>query len=240
MSKLTPLQKRRKRVLAIVERHADKTIPALIDYHLDAFCRSVFDLPPLPKNAEPYVGWLTSEENSEAKPERTSQKGIDLIKEFEGFRNTAYLCPANVWTIGYGHTKTAKPGMCISTVQGEELLRKDVEKFENAVNTLVKVPLNQNQFDALVSFAYNVGVGAFGKSTLLRLLNQGEYQRAAKQLHRWVRGGGRKLPGLVRRRKAEYDLFVRNGRPLSGLRRWRKNLKKNGSIPKLEILLTQI
>jgi GH24 family phage-related lysozyme (muramidase) len=136
---------------------------------------------------------------------------LSLIKEFEGLRLEAYLCPAKVWTIGYGHTKTAKPGMRITEGGAEALLRHDLEWVESTINKHVKVPLTQNQYDALASFIYNVGAGAFRKSTLLRLLNQGDYDGAAGQFQRWNKAGGQVLKGLTRRRKAEAEKF-RDGR----------------------------
>jgi lysozyme len=140
---------------------------------------------------------------------KTSQHGIDLIKAFEGFRGEAYLCPAGVWTFGYGTTKAVAQGDTCSEEVGESLLRRDVSAFERAVTRLVKVPVSQNQFDALVSLAYNIGVEALRKSTLIAFLNQGKYHDAAAQFLRWNRGGGRILPGLVRRRTAERELFLR-------------------------------
>ncbi len=141
-------------------------------------------------------------------PTSISQAGIDLIKRWEGFRGKAYLCPGNVWTIGYGHTKNVHQGMCISKAQAEELLKEDLRHFENAVRQLSKVELNQAQFDALVSFTFNVGVYAFKKSTLLRLVNQGDFLGAAAQFGRWVNANGKKLPGLVKRRAEEKRLFL--------------------------------
>lgn len=141
----------------------------------------------------------------------TSQLGIDLIKRFEGFRSQSYLCPAGVWTIGYGTTRIkgqpVRPGMRCTEQQAEEYLRDDLEYFEDAVQQLVKVPLNQFQFDALVSFTYNLGEGNLGKSTLLRKLNQKDYKGAADEFLRWNKSGGTVLGGLVRRRAAERDLF---------------------------------
>jgi lysozyme len=141
----------------------------------------------------------------------SSVHDLSLIKEFEGLRLEAYLCPAKVWTIGYGHTKTAKPGMKITEGGAEALLRHDLEWVESTINKHVKVPLTQNQYDALASFIYNVGAGAFRKSTLLRLLNQGDYDGAAGQFQRWNKAGGKVLKGLTRRRKAEAEKF-RDGR----------------------------
>lgn len=137
----------------------------------------------------------------------TSAKGIELIKRFEGCKTSAYICPAGVWTIGYGHTKTAKPGLTITTAQAEALLKRDLVVFESIVNTRVTAPINQNQFDALVSFTYNVGSTAFTRSTLLRKLNAKDYKGAAFEFGRWVYAGKKKLLGLERRREAEKALF---------------------------------
>jgi len=134
---------------------------------------------------------------------QTSSAGLALIKEHEGLRLDAYLCPARVWTIGYGHTGDVHPGQRITEAMADLLLQSDLKSFERAVNAAVKVPLTQGQFDALVSFAFNVGAGAFRLSTLLRVLNEGDYRAAAKQFDRWVHGGGKVLPGLVRRRRDE-------------------------------------
>ena len=138
----------------------------------------------------------------------TSQKGLDLIKSFEGLRLSAYKCPAEVWTIGYGTTAGVKMGDMITKERAEELLREDVKRFEGYVDRLVKVPLTQGQFDALVSFTYNLGPGALEKSTLLDQLNRGDYDSAAEQFGRWVFAGGRKLEGLAKRRAAEKALFL--------------------------------
>ena len=139
---------------------------------------------------------------------KTSQAGIDLIKEFEGFRCDAYLCPAGVWTIGYGHTVGVKPGDYVSRERGEEMLREDLRYYEDAVNDLVTVSLSQNEFDALVSFTYNLGVGALGESTLRKRLNTGEPKCPVfqQELPKWVKAGNETLPGLVRRREAEVEL----------------------------------
>lgn len=143
---------------------------------------------------------------------RTSQLGIDLIKEFEGCKLSAYPDPGtggDPWTIGYGHTgDDVYPGLVITQERAEELLVNDLLFFEQGVLDCVTVPLSQNQFDALVSFAYNIGVGAFCGSTMAGLLNEGNYQRASAQFDRWVNGGSGPMPGLVRRRAAERDLFL--------------------------------
>lgn len=139
---------------------------------------------------------------------RTSQKGIDLIKKFEGCRLEAYKCPAGIWTIGYGHTKGVKDGQIITQEQAEEFLREDLRIFEQTVESCVKVPLSQNQFDALVSFCYNCGSGALKTSTLLRLLNEGNYSEAGEQFLRWNKAGGKVLVGLTRRREEEREMFL--------------------------------
>lgn len=120
----------------------------------------------------------------------------------------AYTCPAGVLTIGYGHTKNVQPGQVITEEEAEALLRADCADAEAAVARLVKVPLNQSQFDALVSFTFNVGAGNLERSTLLRRLNAGNYERAADEMLRWDRGGGRVLKGLTLRRDAERALFL--------------------------------
>jgi lysozyme len=140
---------------------------------------------------------------------KTSDKGINLIKNFEGCRFKAYKCPAGVWTIGYGHTNNVRQDDVITQQEADELLKRDLVRFEDAVNSLVKVPLNQNQFDALVSFCYNVGYGdkGFGGSTMLKLINAKDFKGAAEQFARWNKAGATVLAGLVKRRKAEADLF---------------------------------
>lgn len=139
---------------------------------------------------------------------KTSMKGRDLIRKFEGEKLKAYLCPAGVWTIGVGHTgPDVKPGMVITLDRSDELLRSDLARFESAVSGLLRVPVSQGQFDALVSLAFNVGSGAVGKSTLLRLLNAGDKAGAADEFLRWNKAGGKVLPGLTARRAAERDLF---------------------------------
>ena len=139
---------------------------------------------------------------------KLSDKGIALITSFEGLRLTAYRCSANVLTIGYGHTGGVKEGDRITKEQAIEYFRKDVERFEKAVLKYVTVPLEQHQFDALVSLAFNIGAGAFKSSTLLGILNSGNYIGAASQFLRWNKAGGKVLKGLARRRDAEKDMFL--------------------------------
>lgn len=135
-------------------------------------------------------------------------EGLQLLKDFEGSRLEAYRDPVGKWTIGYGHTgPEAKPGNKITQAQAESLLKSDLQRFESAVQRLVTVPLNENQFSALASFSFNVGDGALQNSTLLRKLNQRDYSGAANEFSRWVYGGNEVLPGLILRRQAEQDLF---------------------------------
>ena len=138
---------------------------------------------------------------------KTSQRGIDLIKKFEGCILKSYKCPFGVWTIGYGHTSGVKKGQVITKNQAEKYLKEDLKKFEKGVSSYVKVSLNQNQFDALVSFSYNVGLGAFKNSTLLRYLNKRDYSGASKELLKWNKSNGKVLNGLVKRRAEERKLF---------------------------------
>ena len=139
-----------------------------------------------------------------------SQNGINLIKNFEGCRLEAYQCSAGVWTIGYGHTGSdVTKGRKITQDEAETLLKQDLTVHCNNVSSLVKVSLNQNQFDALVSFEFNVGYGNLSTSTLLKLLNKGDYAGAANQFERWIYAGGKVLEGLKKRRKAEKELFLK-------------------------------
>jgi lysozyme len=139
---------------------------------------------------------------------RVSPTGIELIKTFESCRLKAYRDIVGVLTIGWGHTGSdVFPDQVISQAMADDLLVKDVARFEEGVNRLVKVELNQNQFDALVSFTYNVGINAFEDSTMLRLINQGKFEFAVQQFQRWNRAGGRVVAGLTRRRVAERNLF---------------------------------
>ena len=141
---------------------------------------------------------------------KTSPIGIALIKEFEGLRLKAYLCPGGVWTIGYGHTACVKPGMVISEAQAEEYLKADLISFERYLNGL-GLALNQNQFDALISLIYNIGIGNFQKSTLLRKARINANDNSIMdEFLRWVYSKGRVLPGLQRRRLREMKLYFSN------------------------------
>lgn len=146
---------------------------------------------------------------------KISKGCINLVKSFEGYHRklpngdcTTYYCPAGVLTIGFGTTTGIKEGDVWTPGQAVDALKRDLEAFAEQVAALVKVEVNQNQFDSLVSFAYNVGASALGKSTLLKKINKGDFEGAAAQFKNWTRGGGKVLPGLVRRRAAEAELFV--------------------------------
>jgi len=139
---------------------------------------------------------------------KTGNKGIELIKHFEGCELEAYKCPAGVWTIGYGHIKGVKEGMTITESQAEEMLKSELNEYEGYINNLVTAELNQNQFDAMVSWVYNLGGGNLKASTLLKVLNSGDYDGVPAQMMRWNKAGGKVLEGLTRRRQAEADLFV--------------------------------
>lgn len=155
------------------------------------------------------------------RPERGSRRinaaGLAIIKEFEGLRLNAYLCPAQVWTIGWGHTgPDVKRGMVISEGRAEQLLRDDLDRFEAAVQRLASV-VTDNQFSAMVSFAFNVGededadtiAEGLGDSTLLRKHNAGDFAGAAREFAKWNKAAGKVLPGLTRRRAMEAALYQR-------------------------------
>ncbi|WP_256856084.1 lysozyme [Rodentibacter ratti] len=143
---------------------------------------------------------------------KTSERGISHIIRDEGERLTAYQDIVGIWTIGVGHTgqvdgKPVTKGMKISKEKSSELLKTDLARFEKAINASVNVSLTQNQFDALVSLAFNIGEGAFRRSTLLRKLNAGDYNGASQQFLVWKNAGGRVSQGLLNRRKREKALF---------------------------------
>ena len=138
---------------------------------------------------------------------KTGTEGVELIKHFEGCRLEAYLCPANVWTIGYGHTSGVREGDVIDQEAAEALLIEDLEEFEGYVNDMVEIGLKQNQFDALVSWTFNLGPKNLEESTLLNRVNYGPLNDVPTQIERWNRAGGKVLEGLVKRRAAESALW---------------------------------
>jgi lysozyme len=139
---------------------------------------------------------------------RISELGVDLIRNFEGFSLDAYRDSGGIWSIGYGSTSDVRPGMRITPDEADKRLRSDVTEAEQAVRELVTVPLEQGEFDALVSFTYNLGRGNLKRSTLLRKLNAGFYKEAAEEFPKWRLAAGKVLQGLVRRRAAEKALFL--------------------------------
>jgi lysozyme len=139
---------------------------------------------------------------------KLSKVGADLIQKYEGCSLKAYKCPAGIWTIGYGHTGGVKQGQVLTQAQADKLFDTDIQRFVEGVNKCVKVDINQNQFDALVSFAYNCGVTALQKSTLLEYVNKKQFSKAAAEFDRWTKSNGKVLPGLVRRRDEEQALFL--------------------------------
>lgn len=148
---------------------------------------------------------------------KLNKAGLDLKKQFEGCRLTAYLCPAKVWTIGWGNTfyadgKPVKQGDKITQAQADELLEIVSNQFAEGVRKLIRQPLNDNQFSALVDFAYNAGLGNLAKSTLLRKVNANPNDPTIRdEFMKWNKAGGRVLNGLTRRRKAEADLYYKIG-----------------------------
>lgn len=143
---------------------------------------------------------------------RISEKGIEFIRRLEGEKLTAYPDIVGIWTIGVGHTgfvdgKPVVKGMTISAEKSKAILIADLKRFESAVNNAVKIPLTQNQFDALVSLAFNIGEGAFTRSTLVKKLNTGDVIGAAEQFLVWKNAGGRFSQGLLNRRQKEKALF---------------------------------
>ena len=147
-----------------------------------------------------------------------TEEGLAMIRRFEGFRGAAYRCPAGVWTIGYGHTSNAGPprvgpGMTMSEAEARRVLADDVERFATGVRAALVREVSPEQFSALVSFAFNVGMGAFRSSSVLRAVNAGDFGAVPDRLALWVKARGRTLPGLVRRRAAEAEMFSAVARP---------------------------
>lgn len=139
---------------------------------------------------------------------RTSPTGVKLICEFEGFRAKAYLCPAGVWTIGFGFTEDVKEGDFITRSDAQLRMGHELVKYERGVMMACKAQVNQNMFDALVSFAFNVGVAGMTSSSVVKALNRGDTQAAARAFSLWNKAGGKVFAGLTRRRAAEAALFL--------------------------------
>lgn len=139
---------------------------------------------------------------------RINEAGLEIVKEFEGLRLTAYQDVAGIWTIGYGSTKGVKEGMQITLDEALARLKSDLDEAERGVNTAAPIATD-NQFSAMVSLAFNIGVGAFQRSTVLKRHNAGNYAGAAKAFGMWVRSGGKVRNGLIRRREAEAELYAR-------------------------------
>ena len=141
---------------------------------------------------------------------KISLEGIALIKKFEGCKLESYKCSAGVWTIGYGSTKLITENMSITQEEAEKLLVKDIAVFEQEIEKVVEVPLHQHQYDALVSWTFNLGGANLNASTMLKVLNKGAYEDVPYQIKRWNKAGGKVLEGLTRRRLAESLLFEGN------------------------------
>ena len=143
---------------------------------------------------------------------KTSAEGINHIREFEGERLKAYKCSAGVWTIGVGHTSAAgapevSEGMTITAAESSTILARDLASFELGVEKMLEVKVTQAQFDVLVSFAFNCGLGSLKKSTLLKRVNEGNFDAVPAELMKWTKAGGKEIAGLVRRRRAEAKLW---------------------------------
>lgn len=139
---------------------------------------------------------------------RTSKKGIQVIKEFEGCRLKAYADIVGVWTIGYGFTKDVKPGDVMTQAECEERLLEELRSYEQAVHEATGGKYTQNQFDAMVSLAWNIGIGGVRKSSVVKAHNRGDYQAAARAFGLWNKAGGKEVAGLTRRRSAESVLYL--------------------------------
>ncbi len=138
---------------------------------------------------------------------KISEDGLELIKKFEGCETTAYQDSVGVWTIGFGHTKGVEEGQTCSIEDAESMLANEMDEYEGYINNMVKVDLQQHEFDALVAWVYNLGPTNLGESTMLKVLNGGQFDRVPEEMNRWTRAGGKILEGLVRRRQAESLMF---------------------------------
>jgi lysozyme len=139
---------------------------------------------------------------------KINAKGLNLIKQFEGLALKAYKCPANVWTIGYGHTAKVKENDICTEEQAEQFLLDDLENTYQCIYNMVKRPINDNQFSALCCFIYNVGCNNYRLSRMKILIDAGEFKKAANEFGKWINAKGKILPGLVSRRREERKLFL--------------------------------
>lgn len=168
-----------------------------------------------------------------------SKTGLELIKSFEGLSLKAYkpVPTEKYWTIGYGHYgPDVKKDMKITKQQAEEMLKRDIVSYVNGVNSSLKVEVNQNQFDALVSFAYNCGVYALSSSALMRYVNQKKFEQASNEFGRWVHSGKTVLKGLVRRRETEKILFLTPIDPVKEEPKIVEEKKPTTTVPKIKVL----
>ena len=138
---------------------------------------------------------------------KISEDGLELIKKFEGCETSAYQDSVGVWTIGFGHTKDVEEGQTCSIEDAESMLTDEMDEYEGYINNMVKVDLQQHEFDSLVAWVYNLGPTNLGESTMLKVLNGGQFDRVPNEMNRWTRAGGEILEGLVRRRQAESLMF---------------------------------
>lgn len=181
-------------------------------FNFGAFFRSIFANPfrrPTSSGLGLPSSDLESSPDSSISPSSISQNGLKVIRHYEGCSLKAYQDIVGVWTIGYGDTENVKPGMVITQQEAEERLTRRLNReFEPGVRAAVTGPIQQGQFDAMVSLAYNIGMAAFTSSTLVKLFNAGDVQLAADQFPRWDKAGGKSVKGLRRRRAAERALFL--------------------------------
>ena len=138
---------------------------------------------------------------------KISEDGLELIKKFEGCETSAYQDSVGVWTIGFGHTKDVEEGQTCSIEDAESMLADEMDEYEGYINDMVRVDLQQHEFDSLVAWVYNLGPTNLGESTMLKVLNGGQFDRVPNEMNRWTRAGGEILEGLVRRRQAESLMF---------------------------------
>ena len=138
---------------------------------------------------------------------KISEDGLELIKKFEGCETSAYQDSVGVWTIGFGHTKGVEEGQTCSIEDAESMLTDEMDEYDGYINNMVKVDLQQHEFDSLVAWVYNLGPTNLNESTMLKVLNGGQFDRVPDEMNRWTRAGGEILEGLVRRRQAESLMF---------------------------------